>query len=39
MILGETKVNMDGTVADYIGMFFDFGWVPLVNEQKPGTFC
>jgi FtsP/CotA-like multicopper oxidase with cupredoxin domain len=36
MILGETMVNMNGTVADYIGIVFDFGWVPLVNgESEP----
>jgi FtsP/CotA-like multicopper oxidase with cupredoxin domain len=36
MILGETKLNTQGLVADYIGIVFDFGWVPLVNgESKP----
>ena len=25
---------MNGAVADYIGMVFDFGWVPLVNRES-----
>ena len=33
MILSETKVDSNGSVADYIKPFFDFGWKPLVNGQ------
>ena len=33
MILSETKVDSNGSVADYIEPFFDFGWKPLVNGQ------